>query len=69
MRQRQGQRKEGGRASPQLGRQHRSRFRGKGLVSYGPDMSLRCSEPAGGEMPGKQVDVPVWALQTGLDRN
>lgn len=72
MRQRQGQRKEGGRASPQLIRQHRSMFRGKGLVSYWPDMSLRGSGPAGGrggEMPGKQVDVPVRALQTGLGRN
>lgn len=47
MRQRQRQRKEGGRASPQLGRQHRSRLRGKGLVSYGPDMGLRGSGPAG----------------------
>lgn len=32
------------------------------------DLGLRCSGPAGGEMPGKQVDVPVWALQTGLGR-
>lgn len=57
---------EGGRASPQFGRQHRSRFRGKGLVSFGLGPEMQWASR--GEMPGRQVDVPVWALQTGLGR-